>query len=329
MNTTSSKQGNDAQEKAQSLLKFALGNHNAKRYNEAAGFYEVILQRYPDTEAGQYARKNLDGLVNKIDGLEAIQPDATLIARIEQPTASEPVPSRAVASPPRQPNEKTPTLNQDTLSSDSKMGEPLARPGWKRLRIAENPYLLVGLFFLTAIVSYFIGREHVKYEIRQVFTGAAEGFRKNMADAIAPLRNLDQGTTSTPTQSNVKPDVNKPKVLTFPVKLNSKNLIEAGYRKTINFQITIDNPMDQSIKAFEGRILFKDVLGKLILGANLSYRDGITAKGSAIWAGEIEYNQFIDRHREISNIDIDNILTELEVYKVAYEDGTIKEFQKP
>ena len=329
MNTTSSNQDNDAPKKAQALLKFALGNHNAKRYNEAAGFYEMIIQRYPDTEAAQYARKNLEGLVNKIDGLEVIKPDATLIARIEQPTASEPVPSPVAASPPRQTNATASIPYQDVSSSVPESDEPPTKPAWKRLRIAENPYLLVGLFFFTAIVSYFIGREHVKYEIRQVFTGAAEGFRKNMSDAMAPLRSLQQDSASTPTEPKVKPDANKPKVMTFPVKLNSKNLTEAGYRKTIDFRIRIDNPMDRPIKAFEGRILFKDVLGKLIIGANLSYRDGISAKGSATWAGEIEYNQFIDRHREISNIDIDKLLTELEVYKVAYEDGTIEEFPKP
>lgn len=45
------------------------------------GFYEVIFfQRYPDTEAAQYAPKNLESLVSKVEMLELIQPDATLIA---------------------------------------------------------------------------------------------------------------------------------------------------------------------------------------------------------------------------------------------------------
>lgn len=67
----------EVEKKAQALLKFALGNHNAKRYGEAAGFYEVILQRYPDTEAAQYAQKNLESLVSKVERLEPIQPDAS------------------------------------------------------------------------------------------------------------------------------------------------------------------------------------------------------------------------------------------------------------
>lgn len=322
MNTTSPSDSNDTQKKAQALLRFALGNHNAKRYNEAAGFYEYIIKFYPNTEASQFAQTNLSSLVNKVDVLEPVKPDETLIARIEQSTMPESVPN-PITQPSSKPASTIPQPNASPTPDQSIITHR------KRWHITENPYLLAVLFFLTAVVSYFIGREHVKYEIRQAFTGAAEGFRKGMAEAMAPLKNLDGNPTSTPTQSKVKPDTNKPKVMTFPVKLNSKNLTEVGYRKTIDFRITIDNPMDRSIKALEGRILFKDVLGKLILGANMSYRDGIAAKGSATWAGEIEYNQFIDRHREISNIDIDKLLTELEVYKVAYEDGTIEEFPKP
>ena len=264
--------------------------------------------------------------MNKIDGLEAIQPDETLIARIEQPPASEPAPIPAVASSPSQSNAKTPTPPQDTFSSDPKTAEPLAQPVWKRLRIAENPYLLAGLFFLTAIVSYFIGREHVKYEIRQVFTGAAEGFRKNMADAMAPLRNLGQDSESSSTPSK---ELNQIKAFTFPVSLNEKELQKSDYVEYIAFSITIDNALDRPIKAFEGRILFRDVLGKLILGANMSYRDGLAAKGKTVWSGTIRYNQFMPSHKELINLEKNQIFPELIIEKVAYEDGTIEEFKKP
>ncbi len=322
MNTTSFSDSNDTQKKSQALLRFALSNHNAKRYNEAAGFYEYIIKFYPNTEASQFAQTNLSNLVKKLDVLEPVKPDETLIARIEQSTMPESAPN-PIMQPSSKPVSTIPQPNASPIPDQSIITHR------KRWHITENPYFLAALFFLTAVVSYFIGREHVKYEIRQAFTGAAEGFRKGMAEAMAPLKSLDKNLASTPTQPKVKPDANKPKIMTFPVKLNSKKLTEVGYRKTIDFRITIDNPMDRSIKAFEGRILFNDVLGKLILGANLSYRDGIPAKGSVIWAGEIEYNQFIDHHREISNINIDKIVTELEVYKVAYEDGTIEEFPKP
>ena len=63
----------EAEKKAQALLKFALGNHNAKRYGEAAGFYEAILQRHPDTEAAQYALTNLESLVNLVTVLSIHQ----------------------------------------------------------------------------------------------------------------------------------------------------------------------------------------------------------------------------------------------------------------
>jgi len=314
------------EQKAQALLKFALGNHNAKRYGEAAGFYEVILQRYSTSEAAQYARKNLESLVNKIDGLEAIPPDATLIARIEKPTTAEPAPPPAAPSPPRQPATKAATPPQDAPLTVQESQPSPDKPAWKRLRIAENPYLLAGLFFLTAVVSYFIGREHVKYEIRQVFTGAAEGFRKNMADAMTPLRNLGSSSESSSDSSKDKAD--QPKAFTFPVTLNEKELQKSNYIDYIAFSITIDNTLDRPIKAFEGRILFRDVLGKLVLGANMSYRDGLAAKGRTIWSGTIRYNQFMSSHKEFIDLDKDQLIPEMIIEKVAYEGGTIEEFPK-
>ena len=85
----------ESDKKSQALLKFALSNHNTKRYNEAAGFYEVILKRYPKTEAAQYAKTNLGSLINKVNELEPIQPDEPLIAHIEQSIDLELVPNQA------------------------------------------------------------------------------------------------------------------------------------------------------------------------------------------------------------------------------------------
>jgi len=321
----------EAENNAKALLKFALGNHNAKRYQEAAGFYEVILKQYTNTEAAKYAQTNLNSLVNKIDGLEAIWPDKILIARIEQQsTLSEP--TQNLASPPTvelsKPLSTASKSPQEATASASKLQNRIYFK-WKQLRITENPYILTGLFFLTALTGYFVGREHVKYEIRQVFTGAADGFRKSMTDVMAPLKNFGRNSASMPTELKGNSDVDKPKLQTFPVSLNEKTLRKSDYIENIEFIITIDNILDRPIKAFEGRLLFKDVLGKLVLGANMSYRDGIAAKARVAWSGTIRYNQFMTEHREFINLEKDQLVSELIIYKVAYDDGTTEEFPKP
>lgn len=145
-----------------------------------------------------------------------------------------------------------------------------------------------------------------------------------------PLKNLGQIPASPPTELKVKPDANKPKVLTFPISsLTIKGLKKSDYIDYITFIITIDNTLDRPIKAFEGRVLFKDVLGKLVLGANMSYRDGMMAKAGVVWSGTIRYNQFLSEHREFSNLEKDQLVPELVIEKAAYEDGTIEEFPKP
>jgi len=303
----------EAEKKAQALLKFALGNHNAKRYGEAAGFYEAILQRHPDTEAAQYARTNLESLVNKVEGLEPIQPDETLIARIEQPAA--PAPEQVAQPAAASPSAPAPKLEPPSPAPDP---QPSDQPAWKRLRITENPYLLAGLFFLTATVSYFAGREHVKYEIRQVFTGAAEGFRKNMAGAMDPLKNLGQGSASSPTPS--KQEIDQPKALTFPVKLELVEFKRIGGMGWIDVSLKIENPINRPLKAFEGELLIKDVFGKQIDKRSLSYRNRVAAKSNFTWSGLLQYYEPIEK---------DQLTLDLVVHKIAYEDGTIEEFTKP
>lgn len=309
----------EAGKKAQALLRFALGNHNAKRYNEAAGFYEVILKRYPDTEAAQYAQTNFSNLVNKIDGLEPIQPDETLIARIEQSIESE-LAQNSDSPPPPQPSEPSTATSKPPQDAPVSAPEPqpLTLSRLKRLRITENPYLLAGLFVLTAVVSYFAGREHVKYEIRQAFTGAAERFGKGMAEAMAPLKNLGQGPASPPTESKVKPDTNKSKVLTFPVRLESTEFQEMGGMGFIRVSLTIENPIDRPLKAFKGQLFIKDVFGKSIDERSLSYLNRVAAKSNASWSGVFQH-AFIEK---------DQLVPELVIEKVAYEDGTIEEFLK-
>jgi hypothetical protein len=311
----------DAEKKAQALLKFALGNHNAKRYGEAAGFYEVVLKQYPNTEAAQFAHNNLGALVKKLEGLEAIQPDETLLTRIEQSTGSEPVQNQA-SPPPAKPLKLSATASkppQDTSVSASEP-QPGTLPKWKRLRITENPYLLAGLFFLTAVAGYFVGREHVKYEIGKIVTGATDGFLKSMAGSMNPLKNLGQIPASPPTESKVKPAANKPKVLTFPVRLEATAFKEIGGIGLIRVSLTIENPIDRPLKAFEGRLFIKDVFGKLIYERSLSYLNRVAAKSNASWSMVFQHAEFIEK---------DQLVPELVIEKVAYEDGTIEEFPKP
>ncbi len=103
----------ESEKKSQALLRFAVGNHNAKRYNEAAGFYEYIIKCYPNTEASQFAQKNLSGLVNKMDVIEPVKPDETLVAHIEQSTESELAPNSNL---PPQPNRKRPVYKSAKTS---------------------------------------------------------------------------------------------------------------------------------------------------------------------------------------------------------------------
>lgn len=43
----------------------------------------------------------------------------------------------------------------------------------------------------------------------------------------------------------------------------------------------------------------------------------------------MRYNQFMREHQEFINLGQNQIVPELVIYKVAYQDGTIEEFPRP
>ncbi|MDE2413242.1 MAG: hypothetical protein KGM60_00605 [Comamonadaceae bacterium] len=176
--------------------------------------------------------------------------------------------------------------------------------------------------FIGLIVGYFAGREHIKYELRQTFQAAAEGITKGFSTALG---------SAPPEQKKVSPPVAKPKTPPqLSATLEKKGFQEANYKvgldDAITFTITFKNLTGKSIRAFDGNIIFTDLLDNVILSANLAINDPVEANSSLEWMGQINYNQFIDKHKRLRNEDFQNIKIQFNTKKILFTDGVINEF---
>lgn len=161
----------DAEKKAKALLKHALNGHNAKRYNEAAGLYELILKRYPDTEAAQFAQTNLTSLVNKVDGVKAVLPedfDEVLGIGVEQSTAPDFQPAPAPVANRTAIEETARQRKLEAAIADSSRAQPVVVVDvhmrfWSmvwfmvKAAFAAIPALIITTLIMWALIAFLSG----------------------------------------------------------------------------------------------------------------------------------------------------------------------------
>jgi len=173
------------------------------------------------------------------------------------------------------------------------------------------------------IVGYFTGREHVKYELRQTFKAAADGVRKSFGTALGGIGS----------EKKAEPLPSKTKVPSpFSAVLINKEFQEAdfgvGIRDAIIFSVNFKNLTGKDIRAFDGKLIFTDLLDNIILSSGLAVNDPVASGSQIEWTGEIVYNQFIDRHQRLKNADIKNIKIIFNANKILFSDGSARDLEQ-
>ncbi len=183
----------------------------------------------------------------------------------------------------------------------------------------RHKQLVAAAFAVGLLVGYFAGREHIKYELRSAFQDAAAGFSKSLGTALG-------GGDSKKSEDREPPKKVKQ---TFPITatLTNKGWFEGEYgRNAITFTVTFANTTGKNVRAFDGTLVFTDLLGNEILGANLAVNDPVSSGQSIEWKGKLDYNQFIAKHESLRNADIQNTRVNFLLKHVLFEDGEVKDF---
>lgn len=188
---------------------------------------------------------------------------------------------------------------------------------------------------VSLVIGYFAGREHLKYEMRSALSEAAAELQKGLNSVFGgaeppsgPAPSKAQGKRSAKLGQPEKPTENPtPTPQPIAVTLTSKKFrgtdFEAGrYQEAITFALKLDNRTGKDVRAFEGTLMFYDLLDNPILASKLTITDAIKTGASIEWKGQIDYNQFLDRHQRLASEDLANLKVTFEASKVLFGDGT-------
>lgn len=172
---------------------------------------------------------------------------------------------------------------------------------------------LVGL-----ITGYFIGREHLKYELRSEI-GVAKNHAQDIAERLSDKK------------ANKPSTVGSPKISPIDATLISKSFKQADmksheYRDTVIFRVVFHNGSRKPIRAFDGVLSFDDLLGNEVLSANVKINEQIDVAALLEWDGELDFNPYKSSHRRFRDEDVQNLKAHFNVRKILFSDGVMKSF---
>lgn len=178
------------------------------------------------------------------------------------------------------------------------------------------------------IVGYFAGREHIKYQFLQAFSGVAKGISESFSTPLDRPRTEAPAVTrpASPVPANEKLSP-PPRPQPITATMTDKGFYSGEYgQDAVTFNIFFENKTGRDIRGFNGQIVVSDILGNVIIRLAVKITDPISANSSITWNGSMDYNQFMDRDKALKNADIQDIVTEFNTTKVLFQDGEVLEF---
>jgi len=88
------------------------------------------------------------------------------------------------------------------------------------------------------------------------------------------------------------------------------------------------NNLEKEIRAFTGKVIFKDLFDRQIIGFSTTVEKKIKTGDTAKYTGTIHFNQFLSNHNRFRSIDKKDLIVDFVLDKVIYADGTKEEFSQ-
>ena len=183
-----------------------------------------------------------------------------------------------------------------------------------------SSFIISGLTGL--IIGYFVGREHLKYEMHSAFQSTAEKLKQNFFPSSSKPNFIA-------TSNSVEPPVATNEPILISVRLLKKGFHAANpsvsdYQDAITFSVLFSNLTDKNIRAFDGVLEFTDLLDNKIIGAKVAINESVVANSPFNWEGQLDYNQFMPTHRRLRDEEQPNLKVSFSVRKILFSDGTMK-----
>lgn len=147
-----------------------------------------------------------------------------------------------------------------------------------------------------------------KFEAEQVAKRAAE-------DALK--KKIEQERTDAIDQ------LSKAVTVTLLAKREMPKNYDAGrYSDYQHFRIGVQNNSDKVVIGVSGEIKFIDVFDKEVGVVSFRISENIDLGKSATWTGGRDYNQFLDAHRAVWNLEDGKYTTKFVPEMIVFKDGT-------
>jgi hypothetical protein len=94
------------------------------------------------------------------------------------------------------------------------------------------------------------------------------------------------------------------------------------YSETQVIKVGVKNESDKPIIGVAGALRFVDVFDKEVGGVTFSISERIEPGKSVVWGGERRYNQYIDEHRAVWNLEEGKYTTRFVPETIVFADGS-------
>lgn len=152
------------------------------------------------------------------------------------------------------------------------------------------------------------------------------GFISGLSSGSKVSSHTDSSVDSVCSWSKVeaKTPVAQPELIS--AALLDKGFATENYRESNTLKISFENKSGRDVRAFEGFAVLSDLLGNQIKRVKLSDNDPRWEGNKLLWAGSIQYNQFMQDDIRLKDTSFDSLKMSFELKKILYADGELQEF---
>ena len=187
----------------------------------------------------------------------------------------------------------------------------------------NNKTKLITTGLACLILGYFVGREHLKYQMRTVMQDTVKKMQAGFGAALGETNDPPQRPTSPAAKTEDQPLV----VALLKKDFSPKDIHNGKYEADVTFTIQFSNETKSDIRAFDGILEFTDLLGNSIIASKVEINERVVAGQTLAWDGALEYNQFMDDHQRLRSEPMENLKISFRTHKVLFADGTTTNYE--
>ncbi|WP_068857462.1 hypothetical protein [Perlucidibaca aquatica] len=106
------------------------------------------------------------------------------------------------------------------------------------------------------------------------------------------------------------------------LELRGADYSSGTYSDSQIIKLALQNKGKKDIRGVKGEMKFIDIFDKEVGSITFGYDDGIPAGQTRSWTGSRDYNQFMDEHKAIANLEEGKYTTRFEPEVILFVDGT-------